>query len=158
MKPSRPVFADTDSQLRAPDSGLRILVAEDDPVHALIVSLFLERTGAAVVHVTDGQQAVAAAAATDFSLILMDYRMPGIDGVEATRRILGMAGAAGRVAPPIVALTASAMKHECQRYLDAGMALVLSKPVSMDRLADTVLRMAHPLPKSAASPSFANTA
>lgn len=158
MKTSRPVFADTDSQLRAPDSGLRILVVEDDPVHALIVTLFLERMGATVVHAGDGLQALAAAAAADFSLILMDYRMPGIDGVEATRRIHGMACIAGRVAPPVVALTASAMKHECQRYLDAGMALVLTKPVSMDRLADTVLRMAHPLPKGADAPSFAKTA
>src|SRR5687768_5672391 len=89
---------------------VRVLVVEDDPVQALVLLTFLERLGVSALHVRDGAQALAAAQADDFALVLMDYLMPQVDGVEATRMIRAWEESTGRRRLPIVAVTASAMK------------------------------------------------
>jgi CheY-like chemotaxis protein len=76
----------------------------------------------------DGYLGVEAAARGGFDLILMDIQMPGIDGVEAARRIRALGGAAA--ATPIVALTANVLAHQRQAYLDAGMDGVVGKPIA----------------------------
>ena len=119
---------------------LRVLVVEDDPVQALVLLLFLERLGLAATHVTDGQQAIEAVKSGAFSLVLMDYLMPTANGIEATLAIRAWEATARRGHTPIVAVTASAMKDECEDYIDAGMDDVLVKPFSAQALRELVSR------------------
>ena len=108
--------------------GVRVLVVEDNATNRLIATKLLENLGASVETAVDGYAGVEAAARGGFDLILMDIQMPGIDGVEAARRIRALGG------PPasalIVALTANVLAHQRQAYLDAGMDGVVGKPIS----------------------------
>jgi PAS domain S-box-containing protein len=108
--------------------GVRILVVEDNPTNRLIATKLLENLGAEVETAGDGYLGVEAAARGGFDLVLMDIQMPGIDGVEAARRIRALGGAPA--ATPIVALTANVLSHQRQAYLDAGMDGVVGKPIS----------------------------
>lgn len=111
--------------------GKRILLAEDDPVSALAARAVLQKQGALVVHVQNGQAALEALAEEAFDLILMDVQMPVMDGVEATRAI--RAGRCGERAAriPIVALTAYAMAGDKDIFLGAGMNDYVEKPVAI---------------------------
>ena len=109
----------------------RVLVAEDNALNLEITRLFLESMGLSVVTAGDGTEAIMQQQATQPDLILMDCEMPGIDGLEATRRI--RADARFRRVP-IVALTAHALPEDRQACLDAGMDDYLSKPVDRLRL------------------------
>ncbi|MBW8813472.1 MAG: PAS domain-containing protein [Caulobacterales bacterium] len=108
--------------------GVRVLVVEDNPTNRLIATKLLEHLGADVETAVDGYVGVEAAAQGGFDLILMDIQMPGIDGVEAARRIRALGGAAA--ATPIVALTANVLAHQRQSYLEAGMDGVVGKPIA----------------------------
>jgi len=110
----------------------RILVAEDEPTNRTVISVLLRRAGHRVQLAEDGEAAVQAASAGDCDLILMDMRMPGVDGLEATRRIRALQGSAGSV--PIIALTANAMAEDREACLEAGMDDYLAKPISPTRL------------------------
>ncbi len=109
-------------------TGVRVLVVEDNPTNRMIVTKLLENLGAAVETAADGYAGVDAATRGGFDIILMDIQMPGIDGVEATRRIRTDGGASA--ATPIVALTANVLAHQRQAYLDAGMDGVVGKPIA----------------------------
>lgn len=109
----------------------RVLVAEDNALNLEITRLFLESMGLDVVSAGDGAEAISACQSTQPDLILMDCEMPGIDGLEATRRIRADAPLR-RV--PIIALTAHALPEDRQACLDAGMDDYLSKPVDRLRL------------------------
>jgi len=106
----------------------RVLVAEDNPVNAIVTEALLERAGLAVDLVADGAHAVACATATHYDLILMDCQMPGMDGFEATGRIRAAELASGAAAVPIVALTANALESDRLRSISAGMNDHLAKP------------------------------
>jgi PAS domain S-box-containing protein len=121
--------------------GLRILVVEDNPTNRMIARKLLESMGAQVSTATDGQCGVEAAALGAFDLILMDIQMPGMDGLEATRRIRAMAGPAART--PIIALTANAMSHQHAAYRAAGMDGVVSKPISPPTLLGEIVRLSE---------------
>jgi PAS domain S-box-containing protein len=122
---------------------LRILVAEDSLTNLAIASTLLERWGHTVAQAGNGTQAVAAAHETPYDLIVMDLAMPGIDGLEATRRIRAAErGTSRRV--PIVAMTASAMKGDRERCLEAGMDAYLAKPIDADELFEVVEGFAAP--------------
>ena len=108
--------------------GVRVLVVEDNATNRLIATKLLENLGADVVTACDGYAGVEAAEHGAFDLILMDIQMPGIDGVEAARRIRAQGGAAAET--PIVALTANVLAHQRQSYLDAGMDGVVGKPIA----------------------------
>jgi len=108
--------------------GVRVLVVEDNATNRLIATKLLENLGASVETAADGYLGVEAAARGGFDLILMDIQMPGIDGLEAARRIRALGGAAA--ATPIVALTANVLAHQRKAYLDAGMDGVVGKPIS----------------------------
>ncbi|GAB4525323.1 MAG: hypothetical protein Tsb0010_09040 [Parvularculaceae bacterium] len=118
--------------------SLRILIVDDHAVNRLLCSQLLEQAGFEWAEAESGAEAVAAAGAERFDVILMDVQMPGMDGVEAARRII----AAGD-APPIVALTANAFEEDRQRYLDAGMSDHVSKPIDFDALLRTITRLAN---------------
>jgi CheY-like chemotaxis protein len=86
--------------------------------------------------VEDGEQAVEAAASGRFDLVLMDIKMPNLDGVAATRRIRGLAGSAADV--PILALTANADPWDAANYLAQGMDGVVEKPIKAERLLSAI--------------------
>lgn len=115
--------------------GVRVLLAEDNPINALLARTLLEREGCKVDRVADGEQAVAAAVAGAYDLILMDLRMPGLSGVEAARALR-----AKGVAAPIVALTADAFDEDRRACLAAGMDDFLVKPLTQEALRDALKR------------------
>ncbi len=119
--------------------GLRILVVEDNATNRMIVTKLLERLGASVATAADGLLGVEAATHGGFDLILMDVQMPGIDGLEAARRIRALGGAVA--ATPIVALTANVLSHQRQAYLEAGMDGVVGKPISPASLLAEIARL-----------------
>ncbi|MBC7956592.1 MAG: response regulator [Cytophagales bacterium] len=119
---------------------LRVLVVEDDPVQALLLTLMLEHLGVTSTLVTNGAQAIEAVKTAAYALVLMDYLMPVTNGIDATRSIRRWEREAGRPPTPIAAVTASVMTNECQRYIDAGMNEVVVKPFSAAALADLLAR------------------
>ncbi len=124
----------------------RVLVAEDDEVNALIVSAFLDTLGVAHERVHDGRAAVGRALReTDRpEFVLMDWRMPVLDGVAATREIRVQEQALGLARVPVVALTAMSSADERAHCLAAGMDDVLAKPFSREQLAAVLARWAAP--------------
>ena len=117
--------------------GLRILVAEDNPVNRLLIGTRLRRMGHRVTMVEDGRKAVDAVREGDFDVVLMDMQMPELDGAGATREIRRMAGPEAHV--PIVALTADALPEFREHYMASGLDDYLTKPVDWDAL-ERVLR------------------
>ncbi|HZV67768.1 MAG TPA: response regulator [Telluria sp.] len=118
---------------------LRVLCAEDLHTNQIIVGTLLENMGHQVRIVENGIEALRALSAADFDLVLMDGRMPLMDGEQATRLIRGGGTETDRVrnaAIPIIALTANASAPDCQRYLAAGMNGFLSKPLDEGALHD----------------------
>ena len=109
--------------------GLHVLLAEDNPVNAMLARVLLNREACSVHHVKSGEEALAAALAGPYDLILLDLRMPGMDGL-ATARALREAD----VTAPIAALTANAFEDDRRACLDAGMDGFLTKPLSAEAL------------------------
>jgi signal transduction histidine kinase/DNA-binding response OmpR family regulator len=105
----------------------RILLAEDSHTNALVTGALLERKGARVDLVGDGLQAVAAVQQRPYDLVLMDISMPEMDGIEATRRIRALPGAAARL--PILGLSAHALGGDAEACHAAGMDGYLTKPL-----------------------------
>jgi len=134
-------------------SAGRILLAEDNLVNQRVASAMLVNLGYDVDIVADGEQAVAAATITRYRAILMDCQMPVLDGYDATAQIRSLHGESSRT--PIVAVTASAMKSDVQRCLDAGMDDYLSKPVRLKALASVMARWA---PERSESPKASEAA
>ena len=117
----------------------RVLLAEDNEINILLAGEILRQVGLAYACARNGREAVAAAAAEDFDLILMDVHMPERDGLEAARRIRALAGSRGRV--PIVAMTANAMKSDRDACLEAGMDDFISKPFKPDAFVAALERV-----------------
>ena len=107
------------------------------PMSLLSLAALLERDGHHCDVVGDGAEAVAAAQDRAYDVVLMDVQMPGLDGLEATRRIRA-GGPNART--PVVAVTASVFPEERQRCLEAGMNGHLSKPVRADELRRALAR------------------
>jgi CheY-like chemotaxis protein len=107
----------------------------------MIATKLLEAMGAKVATAEDGYLGVEAASTGGFDLILMDVQMPGIDGLEAARRIRALGGPASRT--PIVALTANVLSHQRAAYLDAGMDGVVGKPISPAVLIGEIARLSQ---------------
>jgi two-component system, sensor histidine kinase len=115
-----------------------ILVAEDSPLLQRIVQMQLQKLGYAVQLAGSGKEAVEAASSGKYSAILMDWQMPDMDGLEATRLIREAEQGKDRHVP-IIALTAHAMQADRESCIAAGMDDYLSKPFSRDQL-DKMLR------------------
>ena len=116
--------------------GARVLLVEDNPINALLARTLLTREGCKVDHATGGDEALAALAVGAYDLILMDMRMPGMSGLEATRRLRSRG-----VETPVVALTANAFEDDRHACLDAGMNDFLVKPLSADALRGVLARL-----------------
>jgi signal transduction histidine kinase/CheY-like chemotaxis protein/HPt (histidine-containing phosphotransfer) domain-containing protein len=122
----------------SPPVALHVLVVDDVAMNRDIAGSFLRAAGHKVTSVENGAEAVAAVEAVDFNVVLMDVRMPEMDGLEATRRIRALQGVRGRV--PIVALTARAFTEQVAECREAGMDSHLPKPFDPDTLLAAVLR------------------
>jgi len=112
----------------------RVLLVEDDMTNVLVATGALELYGCQVAAVSNGEQALDAVQATAFDLVLMDYHMPVMNGLQATRAIRAWEARTQRAPLPIVAITASAMPEERQACLAAGMDDVLVKPFRFDEV------------------------
>jgi CheY-like chemotaxis protein len=124
---------------------VKILYVEDNEDNIYVVKNRFARVGYTVLVATDGEQGVAMAAAEQPDLILMDLRLPGMDGWEATRRIKAQPETRHI---PVIALTAHAMTGDREKALAAGCDDFDTKPVEMPRLLDKVRAL---LPKKEAS-------
>ena len=114
---------------------LDVLVVEDSPVNQLVVSLMLQKLVSHVRLAVNGLDALAQVEQQQPDLILMDMRMPQMDGLEATRRLREMG-----YTMPIVALTANAMAEDKACCLAQGMDDFLAKPITLSRLRDCLQR------------------
>jgi CheY-like chemotaxis protein len=112
-----------------------VLVVEDDELNLKLVRELLEFSGFETLEATNGLEALDVVRKKQPSLVLMDIQMPGMDGLEATRRI--------KADPqtrdiPVVALTSSAMKGDKEAILAAGCDAYMSKPIDIHRLLDLI--------------------
>ncbi|MFK8050764.1 MAG: response regulator [Halioglobus sp.] len=120
-------------------AGAHILMCEDNEVNQEVTRLHLERLGCHVEVVEDGQAGLEHFEKGSYDVILMDCQMPRMDGFEATRSIRKIEAQRGNGARiPIVAITAFAMEGDRERCIDAGMDDYLSKPFTIERLAQAL--------------------
>jgi PAS domain S-box-containing protein len=136
--PLVPDFEGAVEELFAPNRRpLMVLVAEDNEINALLIQAMLARLGHIPTVVSSGISAVASVATafamdTPFDVVLMDLHLPGMDGLEATRRIRAMGREGGNI--PIIALTANAFPEDREACRLAGMDEFVVKPVERHRL------------------------
>ncbi|HZF77460.1 MAG TPA: ATP-binding protein, partial [Acetobacteraceae bacterium] len=135
---------------RTPAARGRLLLAEDGQANQLVAAAILRRAGFAVDLARDGEEAVEAVRTHAYDAVLMDVRMPVLDGFEATSRIRALPEPAGRV--PILALTAAAMPGDAERCLSGGMDAYLAKPVDRDGLLAAVDALLEGRPRRARAP------
>ncbi|HYD71745.1 MAG TPA: response regulator, partial [Candidatus Binatia bacterium] len=119
-------------------TGLRVLLAEDNPINALLARTLLTRAGCIVTTAQDGEEAVNAARSGAYDLILLDIRMPRLDGIGAAARIRN--GGGPSAGAPIIALTADAGEEERVRAFKAGMDDFITKPIDAGRLLTVAAR------------------
>jgi len=139
---------DTAAMVGKPRARLKVLLAEDNEINAMLARTVVEKLGHRVVHVVSGRAAVEhmravlsgrADAPSRPHLILMDLTMPELNGIEAARRIRALEAEHGAAPPvPILALTAHARREDCHASLAAGMNGYLSKPFDCSDLEDAI--------------------
>jgi PAS domain S-box-containing protein len=139
-----PLAADTDATETNLASlgalGLKVLVAEDYPVNQEVIREFLAELGCRMVLARNGREAIELFVEADgaFDVVLMDCRMPRMDGFDATRAIRDWERGGGRRAVPIIALTAGALATERERCAAVGMNGFIAKPVTLGELYDAL--------------------
>src|SRR6266545_3928307 len=121
----------------APEAGPRVLVVADNATERLVLTRQLDRLGVAATVIGDGTEAVEAVRQGRFDAVLMDRHLPGVDGLEATRRIRHLPG--GRDLP-VIAMTADTRPEHRRECLDAGVDDYLAKPLEMASLRETLWR------------------
>jgi PAS domain S-box-containing protein len=133
-----------DHEEREPVKPARLLVVEDSPDNRLLVQVYLKDSPYRLTFEEDGKASVDRFAGSDFDLILMDVRMPVMDGLAATRAIRVLERGRGTAPIPIVALTANASPQDIERSRDAGCNAHLSKPISKLELLSAIERYRRP--------------
>ncbi|NIP55517.1 MAG: response regulator, partial [Phycisphaerae bacterium] len=141
MLPERRVQAEDDEftagALRSIDPAeVRLLLAEDSKANQVIARALLERAGYRVDVVSNGQEAIEAVKKFPYALVLMDVRMPEIDGIQATRAIRRLPEDTAQL--PILALTASVIKSDLDNCLQAGMNDYITKPIDRKILLEKI--------------------
>jgi len=114
--------------------ALKVLVVDDNATNRTVLTALLAELGIQACVASDGLQAVEAFDAEPWDIILMDIHMPNMDGLQACRAIRDREASDGRDRTPIIAVTASALTHETERYRAAGMDGCLAKPIDIRRL------------------------
>ncbi|MFC5420173.1 response regulator [Bosea eneae] len=138
-----------DASARQPVASLRVLVAEDNEINALLLTRTLERFGCSAVWARDGGEAVRlieearSGEAKGFDLALLDVRMPVLDGLAVARRIRAAEKAPGSERLPIVAVTANTAEEDRREALAAGMDDCLAKPLSREQLRGWIERLSQ---------------
>lgn len=137
----------TGSPATGPSRGLSVLVAEDNEINALLMRSLLTRLGHHAVITTNGEAALeswlsAKSAGTPYDLILMDIQMPGLDGIETTKRIRAREATQPAQPTPILALTANTLVEDRYACFEAGMNGFLIKPLDRDKLVDALAGLA----------------
>jgi len=118
---------------------MNILFIEDDPMNRRVVKDMLDVAGASMTGAESAELGLKLVEEQDFDMILVDLRMPGMDGLEAIRHIRARGDAKGRL--PIIVVTADTALDLRERCLTDGADEVLFKPVAMDSLFDAIGRM-----------------
>jgi CheY-like chemotaxis protein len=129
-------------RLQRPARRASVLLVEDVASNRMLIAALLRRDGHRVDMAETGAEAIRLVASHPYDIVFMDLMMPGMDGCETARRIRALPGPEGRL--PIVALTARDMRGNAAESLDAGMNLLLAKPVRPDDLAATLAAMVWP--------------
>jgi PAS domain S-box-containing protein len=142
---SRPAGPRLDGMVAAPGglepaAGLRVLLAEDNPVNQRVASRLLEKQGHAVVLAANGKEALDRLGQERFDLVLMDVQMPEMDGLEAVTTLRQREAGTGRHLP-VIALTAHAMRGDRERCLEAGMDAYLAKPIDAQELRGAIAQL-----------------
>ncbi len=135
----------------AATATLKILLADDSADNRLLIRAYLKGAPCQIDEAENGQRAIARFADGRYDLILMDLRMPVIDGLAAIRAIRGMEREQGRARTPIVALTASALEDDVQESFAAGADAHVSKPMRKTTLLETIGGLTAPPAESAAA-------
>jgi len=115
----------------------RILVVEDNTTNLYLINFILEKKGYEVIHAKSGEEGVEVAIKEKPDLILMDIQLPGIDGMEATRRIRN-SKANGKI--PIIAITSYAMAGDKEKALAAGCTGYIKKPINPETFISEIER------------------
>ena len=135
LLPPRP--SDRDPDARAPAGrAAHILVVDDNATNRMVVEALCDMFECSTESVGDGVEAIEAARVGRFDVILMDIKMPRMDGLTATSEIRKLAGPAGLT--PIIALTANAGPDDMRTYIAAGMCSVVEKPIKAERLLEAL--------------------
>jgi signal transduction histidine kinase/CheY-like chemotaxis protein len=136
---TRPVIANDERADTTPLAlGVRVLLADDNPINALLAKSLLMRNGCHVDSVGNGAEAVAAMQDAPYDLVLMDVHMPVMDGYEATRALRALGGRFAET--PIIALTAAAMEEDRRACKQAGMDDFITKPLDPALLSSVLER------------------
>jgi signal transduction histidine kinase/CheY-like chemotaxis protein/HAMP domain-containing protein len=123
---------------------VRILLAEDNIVNQKVVMHILKKKlGYRADIATNGKEAIEYLKKMDYDLVLMDCQMPEMDGYEATQRIRDENSTVRNHKVPIIAMTANAMKGDREKCLKVGMDDYISKPIKIEKLADTIEHYIH---------------
>jgi two-component system, sensor histidine kinase len=130
--------SDLKARIEAMGRPLRVLIAEDDATNRMVVSKMLQEFSVETCIVPDGVQAVEAASTQDFDLVLMDVRMPEMDGMAATQAIRARGGRLAEL--PIIALTANAFPEDMDLCREAGMTDFLAKPLRKPAMVAALLK------------------
>ncbi len=132
-------------------SNPHILIVDDNATNRVVAQALCEMFGCSSETAEDGVEALEAVQARPFDLILMDIKMPRMDGVQATQAIRALAGPESQI--PIVALTANADPDDAKHYLSIGMAAVVEKPIKPERLRMAMnLALSEPAAEVEATP------
>jgi CheY-like chemotaxis protein len=118
---------------------MNILFIEDDPMNRRVVRDMLDVAGASMAEAEHAEEGLRKIGAEDFDVVLVDLRMPGMDGIEAIERIRARDDAKAEL--PIIVVTADTAVDLRERCMTAGADEVLFKPVAMDALFDTIGRV-----------------
>ena len=124
-----------------PLAGLNLILAEDDPVNAMIAKTVLAKLGADVAHVETGTAAVELAKQGGFDAALLDLRMPEMGGIEAAKCIRRDPRVTSL---PLIALTANATETDRNACLSAGMDAFMTKPLDPTALTDRLTALCAP--------------
>ena len=118
-------------------NGMNILVAEDDKLNQRIMNIILQKKGATVKVVLNGNEAIDCLSKDHFDVIIMDIQMPGMGGYATARYIRNNL----KINIPIIALTADSSAGQTNEYIDAGMNTCICKPVDPASLCDLIISL-----------------
>jgi signal transduction histidine kinase/DNA-binding response OmpR family regulator len=133
------VYAQLAARIAALGRPLRVLIVDDNPVNRLVAAKMLKGFEIENTMACDGNEAVTAASSFSYDVIMMDVRMPEMDGLQATRAIRSREGRSQTV--PIIAFTANAFAEDVKACREAGMNDLVVKPVRKKVMVETILRV-----------------